>query len=83
MVDIIIQIVGLIVLIPALVFIARWLCLVIQLDRPITVEDDEVEVCDGCFEEVQHLGEDGISFCEHCGCVEGATHMVAESEVYL
>ncbi len=38
----------------------------------------EIEVCNGCSEEVRHVGEDGISVCENCGVVEGYTEWIAD-----
>lgn len=36
----------------------------------------DIELCNGCEEEVRSVGEDGISVCENCGVVEGDTHWV-------
>lgn len=43
-------------------------------------ETREIEACDGCNEEVRYVGEDGLSFCDNCGLVEGYTHSEEVSE---
>jgi hypothetical protein len=45
-------------------------------------EENEIQVCDYCFNEVQLVGEDGISVCDEggCGIVEGNTHYITESK---
>jgi hypothetical protein len=41
----------------------------------------EVEVCKFCSSEVEHIGEDGISYCEEgCGIVEGDTETITMEE---
>lgn len=38
---------------------------------------EEIEVCNGCGEQVSFAGEDYISVCEGCGICEGDTHSVS------
>lgn len=37
-----------------------------------TPDLDEIQVCPHCFNEVIHIGDDGIDYCTNgCGCIEG------------
>jgi ribosomal protein L37AE/L43A len=48
-----------------------------------SAEEPEIEVCSGCLNEVRRMGEDGISFCDHCEAVVeglGMTRKITQSE---
>jgi hypothetical protein len=40
----------------------------------------EIECCEFCLDQVEHMGEDGISVCEGCGIVEGHTKTLTAEE---
>lgn len=43
-------------------------------------DEQNIEICNGCKQQVRSVGEDGISVCEGCGIVEGDTLWVTEEE---
>lgn len=49
-------------------------------NQALELSDAEVEICNGCNEATSRVGEDAISWCPNCRCVEGETRMVTEAE---